>query len=72
MAHHARVVPLHVEVLGVEVGHWCNTCMASSGMRVWYVNRAHTSLCLHSATGCVDHDHDDVELVATPTTVWQS
>jgi hypothetical protein len=65
-------VPVHVEVLGVEVGHWCRTCLLGSGMRVWYVNRTLGSLCLHSATGCTEDDHDDVELTEQPSTIWRS
>lgn len=66
------VVPMYVEVLGVEVGHWCRLCMTSAGIRIWYVNRTRTSMCLHSATGCNEEDHDDVELVDHPSTIWQS
>lgn len=65
------MVPVHVEVLAVEVGHWCNRCLTSAGMRVWYVNLTLNSLCLHSATGCADDDHNDVELVEHPNIVWK-
>lgn len=65
-------VPVHVEVVGVEVGHWCNRCLTSAGMRVWYVNTMLSSMCLHSATGCVDEDHDDVELIDNPRVVWKN
>lgn len=65
-------VPVLVEVLGVEVGHWCRPCALSTGMRVWYVNLSLGRMCMHSATGCVEQDHDDVELVEAPTTHWLS
>lgn len=66
------VVPVHVEVLGVEVGHWCRPCALSSGIRVWFVRSIFGSMRLCSQTGCLEHDHDDVELTERPTTIWQS
>lgn len=63
-------VVVQVEVIGVEVGHWCNICLLSSGMRVWYVTATGPAITLRSVTGCRDEDHDDVELVEQPTTVW--
>lgn len=63
---------VHTEILGVEVGHWCNQCLLSTGFRVWYVNRIGTSMCLHSANGCTDCHHEDVTLTDDPRTVWES
>lgn len=67
-----RVILITFEVLGVEVGHWCNQCLVSSGIRVWYVNAIGLSMCFHSSTACRDCDQDDVELVEHSTTVWRS
>jgi hypothetical protein len=70
--HRARVIHVHLELLGVETGHWCRPCALSSGIRVWYVRKIVGVWRLCSETGCLEHDHDDVELVDNPTTVWQS
>lgn len=60
------------ELLGVEVGHWCNRCLLSTGFRVFYVVAIGPALCFHSASACTDCNHEDIELVATPTMVWKS
>lgn len=67
-----RVLRVTTEVLGVEVGHWCNRCLISSGIRVRYVVGIGPRLCFHTATACQDCDEDDVELVDAPTTIWAS
>lgn len=61
-----------VEVIGVEVGHWCNRCMLSSGIRIWYAVQTGPRLCFHSAIACTDCEHEDVELTEAPATVWES
>jgi hypothetical protein len=70
----ARRVALLVttEVVCVETGHWCNRCLLSSGIRVRYAVATGPTLCFHTQTGCMDCDHDDVELVDAPTTIWKS
>lgn len=70
----AAVVVFHVEVLGVEVGHWCNACMRSSAIRVWYVTRTGLAMTLRQGAACADRECDsrDVELTEQPTTIWQS
>lgn len=65
-------VPVHVELLGVEVGHWCRPCALSTGMRVWYVTRTLGQMSLRSKTGCMEQDHNDVELTEHPSTIWQT
>lgn len=71
---HRRRVALLVttEVVGVEIGHWCNRCLLSTGIRVWYVVAVGPSLCFHSTNGCTECDHDDIALVEDPRVVWES
>lgn len=67
-----RVIYVTTELLGVEVGHWCNHCLTSAGIRVRYTVAVGPTLCFHTATACQDCDHDNVELVDNPTVVWKS
>lgn len=66
------VVAVTTELLGVEVGHWCNQCMLPSGFRVLYVVRRGLSMCFHRTVACRDCDHEDIELTDAPSTIWQS
>ncbi len=67
-----RVLRVTTEVIAVEVGHWCNRCLNSGGILVRYTVGVGPRLCFHTGTACQDCDHDDVELVDAPTTIWQS
>lgn len=67
-----RVLRVTTEVIAVEVGHWRNRCLISSGIRVRYVVGIGPRLCFHTGTACQDCDEDDVELVADPRIVWES
>lgn len=66
-----RTLRVTTELIAVEVGHWCNRCLTSAGIRVRYAVAVGPSLCFHTATACQDCEHDDVELVESPTTIWQ-
>ena len=51
-------VRVHMEILDVEVGLWCNTCMLPSGVLVRFVTSTGTSMSLRQKLSCEDaEDH---------------
>lgn len=62
-------VRVHMEILSVETGLWCNTCVLPSGVRVWYVTTAGGArMTLRSKRTCDDaqdagHDGDRHDVV---------
>lgn len=67
-----RVIFLAVEVLGVEVGHWCPACALPSGIRVWYVTRTGPAMTFRRGDGCMHCETETIVLTDGPHTVWES
>lgn len=67
-----RVVLLAMEVLGVEVGHWCNHCALPSGIRVLFVTRTGPAMTFRTADGCTDCDGDDITVEPVARTIWNA
>lgn len=56
-----RVVRIRVEQIAVDTGLWCNTCLLSSGVRVWFTVASGLAMSLRSTTRCRDCGGDDLD-----------
>lgn len=64
------VVAVAMEVLLIEGGHWCRSCLLSSGVRIWFVTRTGPASTLRSGLRCTDCGGDDIEVGPVVRTVW--
>lgn len=57
MASRMRVVSVSVEYLDHQPGLWCNTCMLSTGIRMWVAVVARTGgMHLQKRLWCYEHE----------------
>lgn len=56
MATRMRVLSVRVEYLTHDEGHWCNTCMLPSGIRVWVAIISRAGMHLQTRLWCDDHE----------------
>lgn len=50
-----RTVSVSVEVVAVEQGVWCDTCLLSTAARVWFTTTTGAQTTLRSKTACEEH-----------------
>lgn len=62
MAAKHHVVRLGVEYLDHEAGHWCNTCLLSTGFRFWVVCRQNDRMDLRQRLHCYECGGHDITL----------
>lgn len=62
-----RVVRVVREILATETGHWCNTCSAPSGIRMWVTFRLGEKMHMQDAYGCGDCHSRDITVADDPT-----
>lgn len=43
-----------LEVVDVEVGHWCNDCHTPGGIRIWLVSTTAGRMVMADGFGCSD------------------
>ena len=55
MASRMRVVSVRVEYLDHDHGHWCNTCMLSTGIRFRVAIISPTGMHLQERLWCYEH-----------------
>jgi hypothetical protein len=55
MAHPMRVVSVRLEYVDHDHGLWCNTCMKSTGIRVWVAVISTTGMHLQGRLWCYEH-----------------
>lgn len=55
-----HVVLVQVEHLANDLGLWCNDCMLSSGIRVWFASTHAGVTTVRSTLGCLDCDGDNI------------
>lgn len=58
----AAEVTVRVEYVGHELGHWCNTCMLSTGVRLWWTTTTEPETTLRSTVFCTECDGANVSL----------
>lgn len=57
MAAHARVVSVRIEYLDHDTGLWCNTCLLSTGVRMWVaVIHRNAGMHLQERLWCYEHE----------------
>lgn len=64
MATRARVVSVHLEYLHHDTGHWCNTCLLSTGIRIWVAVHTATRMHLQTRLWCYDCQTSNVTIEA--------
>lgn len=62
MAARANVVVVHVEHVDHDTGHWCNTCLLSTGIRLWVAATCGGRMRLHTCLHCYDCGGSDITL----------
>lgn len=55
MATHMRVSSVHIEYVDHDHGHWCNTCMLSTGIRFWVAVSHGDRMHLQERLYCYEH-----------------
>lgn|GEM_PF-7048426 len=62
MARGRRVIVLQVEYVTHDPGLWCNDCLLSTGLRIWYtVTTGDTTGALHEQVFCTDCGGRNIE-----------
>lgn len=62
---HVRLVGIVIEYVAHDTGHWCNTCLLSTGIRVWVaVISTHERMHLQERLHCYECSGRDVTVAA--------
>lgn len=56
MAERLRVVAVRVEPVDLTTGLWCNTCMLSTGVRMWVAVISRAGMHLQERLWCYEHE----------------